>query len=184
MISVTIHRKTLEKHGACADGLALYDAIAAMLPEDDARRHKRIRIANWTPLHSIWPYAAGCGSFARWLEDRGIIPRANLAGADLRGAYLRGANLAGADLRGADLRGADLDGAYLRGASLAGANLDGANLAGANLAGANLDGAYLAGANLAGANLDGAYLDGAFRGLSAPVPGWRTLASGYLERES
>ena len=37
-------------------------------------------------------------------------------GADLRGAYLRGADLGGADLRGAYLRGADLGGAYLRGA--------------------------------------------------------------------
>jgi len=124
--------------------VAFCGAFGAMLPEDDARRRKGIRIANWTPLHAIWPYAAGCGAFARWLEDRGITPRANLAGANL-----------------------------------AGANLYGANLAGANLAGANLDGANLAGANLAGANLYGA-----FRGPSAPIPGWRTLASGYLERES
>lgn len=65
MISVTIHRKTLEKHEACAAGLALYDEIAALLPDSDARRDRRIRIANWTPLHSIWPYAAGCGALAR-----------------------------------------------------------------------------------------------------------------------
>ena len=53
---------------------------------------------------------------------------------------------------------ADLAGANLAGAYLAGANLAGANLAGAYLDGANLAGAYLAGANLAGAYLDGAYL--------------------------
>ena len=33
MISVSIYRSTLVKHEACANGLALYDAIAAMLPE-------------------------------------------------------------------------------------------------------------------------------------------------------
>ena len=61
--------------------------------------------------------------------------------ANLRGADLRGANLRGADLYGADLRGADLYGANLRGADLYGANLRGANLRGANLRGANLRGA-------------------------------------------
>jgi uncharacterized protein YjbI with pentapeptide repeats len=64
-------------------------------------------------------------------------------GANLDGAYLRGANLDGANLDGAYLRGAYLDGAYLDGAYLRGANLDGANLRGAYLDGANLDGAYL-----------------------------------------
>ena len=54
-------------------------------------------------------------------------------GADLVGAYLRGANLEGADLegaylRGADLRGADLEGAYLRGADLRGADYNGEKL--------------------------------------------------------
>ena len=55
---------------------------------------------------------------------------------------------------------ANLDGAYLYGANLRGANLDGAYLYGANLDGANLDGAYLYGANLGGAYLYGANLDG------------------------
>ncbi|EGY3944279.1 pentapeptide repeat-containing protein [Salmonella enterica] len=64
--------------------------------------------------------------------------RANLYGADLRGA-----NLCGADLRGANLCGADL-----RGANLCGANLCGANLCGANLCGADLRGADLYGADL------------------------------------
>ncbi|EDT5018311.1 pentapeptide repeat-containing protein [Salmonella enterica subsp. enterica serovar Oranienburg] len=92
--------------------------------------------------------------------------RADLCGADLFGANLRGANLCGADLfganlRGADLCGADLFGADLRGADLCGADLFGANLCGANLRGANLRGANLCGADLFGANLRGADLCGA-----------------------
>ncbi|EFU5317684.1 pentapeptide repeat-containing protein [Salmonella enterica] len=102
--------------------------------------------------------------------------RANLCGADLRGANLRGANLCGADLRDADLCGADLRGAdlcdanlcgadlcdaNLRGADLRGADLRGANLRGANLCGADLRGADLCDANLRGADLRGANLRGA-----------------------
>ncbi|AQU50790.1 pentapeptide repeat-containing protein [Salmonella enterica] len=74
--------------------------------------------------------------------------RANLCGADLRGA-----NLCGADLRGANLCGTNLRGADLRGADLCGADLRGANLRGANLCGADLRGADLRGANLCGADL-------------------------------
>ena len=37
-----------------------------------------------------------------------IEPRADLEGANLRGAYLRGTNLSGADLRGTDLSRARL----------------------------------------------------------------------------
>ena len=92
---------------------------------------------------------------------------ANLARANLAGAYLPGACLDGANLTGAYLTGACLDGANLTGANLARANLDGASLAGAYLAGASLTGAnlaraYLTGAYLDGACLDGAYLDGAY----------------------
>ncbi|ECP2020639.1 pentapeptide repeat-containing protein [Salmonella enterica] len=54
--------------------------------------------------------------------------RADLRGADLRGAELFDANLCGADLRGANLRDANLCGADLRGADLRGANLCGADL--------------------------------------------------------
>ncbi len=53
MITVTIYRKTLTSRDACTSGLALYDQIAALLPESDARRGRRIRIAKWTPLQSI-----------------------------------------------------------------------------------------------------------------------------------
>lgn len=48
------------------------------------------------------------------LEDT-VMSRANLYGADLRWADLRGANLYGADLYGADLRGANLYRANLYG---------------------------------------------------------------------
>ncbi|WP_307761641.1 pentapeptide repeat-containing protein [uncultured Pseudomonas sp.] len=85
-----------------------------------------------------------------WMDEEEGGERANLDGAYLRGAYLRGANLDGAYLRGAYLRGANLDGAYLRGAYLRGAYLRGANLDGAYLRGAYLRGAYLRGANLDG----------------------------------
>ncbi|EHR4843107.1 pentapeptide repeat-containing protein [Salmonella enterica subsp. enterica serovar Kottbus] len=79
--------------------------------------------------------------------------RANLCGANLRGADLCGANLRDADLCGADLCGANLCGANLRDADLCGADLCGANLCGADLRGADLRGADLCGANLCGANL-------------------------------
>jgi hypothetical protein len=175
MITVTIHRKTLERHGACPEGLALYDAIAA--------RTDCITIAEWTPLHSIWPYVAGYGAFARWLEARGIIPRVDFSGANLSHVNLSCANLSCANLSRANLSRAVLSCANLSRAVLSCANLRGANLYVADLSGANLYGADLFRANLSGANLSGANLYGAYRGASPAIPGWRTLATGYLERE-
>jgi hypothetical protein len=166
MISVTIYRSKLVRLGVWEDGLALYDAIAALQPESDPRRSKRLRIARWTPLHAIWLRSLN-SSFASWLEIRGLIPRADLRGADLRRVCLRGVNLDGANLYGANLRGADLDGANLYCADLQSADLDSANLQGANLDGANLRKAYLRGAK---------------RWPSSAIPGWRTLTSGCLER--
>ena len=61
-----------------------------------------------------------------WRDMRAYLRGADLRGAYLRGAYLRGADLRGAYLRGADLRGADLRRAYLRGADLSEADLSGA----------------------------------------------------------
>ena len=55
----------------------------------------------------------------------------------------------------ADLRGADLSDANLRGANLGGANLSDANLHDADLGGANLHDANLSDANLRGADLGG-----------------------------
>jgi len=83
-----------------------------------------------------------------WLEYEGG------ARADLRGADLQGANLRGADLRGAYLQDANLRWAYLRGADLQDANLRDANLQGADLQRADLQGAYLRGADLQGADID------------------------------
>ncbi len=74
-----------------------------------------------------------------WVECKEGGERANLLGADLRGAHLREADLRGANLLGADLLGAHLREADLRGANLVGANLWGASLWGADLVGANLD---------------------------------------------
>lgn len=69
---------------------------------------------------------------SKWINGDGG-ERANLRGADLRGADLSGANLRGADLSGANLSGADL-----RWADLCGANLSGADLSEAK----NIDQAF------------------------------------------
>ena len=73
-----------------------------------------------------------------WLKENGG-ERAKLQYANLRGAYLRDADLRGANLRGAYLRDADLRGANLRGAYLRDADLRGADLRDADLRGADLD---------------------------------------------
>jgi hypothetical protein len=66
------------------------------------------------------------------------LNRANLDGANLYTADLRGANLSGANLVGADLRGANLGGARLVQANLAGADLGEATLWETILADVNL----------------------------------------------
>ena len=190
MITVTIRRSELVKHGACASGLALFDSIAALQSADDPRRLRRIRIP-WCELADAW-LAVGASGFVGWLRAKKLVPIADLSGANLRGANLRGADLSGADLYGADLSGADLYGADLSDANLSGADLYSANLHGADLSGASLRGASLRGANLSDANLHGADLYGAnlsdadlsdaFRYSSDPgVPGW-TLENGVLRK--
>ena len=94
-----------------------------------------------------------------WLSGKEGGEKADLRGADLRGAYLSKANLSRADLREADLRGvrlseANLSRADLREADLRGVRLSEANLSRADLRGADLRGAYLSKANLSRANLD------------------------------
>ena len=101
----------------------------------------------------------------------GIGPYADLRGADLAGAHLRGATLFSADLAGAHLQHANLTGASLINANLTGASLQAANLTGAILINADLAGAHLRysylphadlrGADLTGADLRGAHLQGA-----------------------
>ena len=88
-----------------------------------------------------------------WEDMRADLSGANLRGADLSEAYLYGANLRGADLSEADLYGANLRGADLSEADLSGADLSRADLSGADLSKANLSRADLIGANLREANL-------------------------------
>ena len=90
------------------------------------------------------------------LDNKVLLYRADLSGADLYRADLSGANLSRADLSRADLSGADLSGANLSGADLSRADLSGADLSRADLSGADLYRAYLYPAYLSGANLSGA----------------------------
>jgi hypothetical protein len=93
---------------------------------------------------------------AKWLMGENGGKRADLYGADLCDADLRGAYLYGANLCDANLRGADLYGADLRGADLCGADLRDAYLYGADLCGANLSQAtgLLSAVDWLGANLE------------------------------
>ena len=94
----------------------------------------------------------------RWLNGQEGGERANLCGADLRGANLTRTFLYRADLRNADLRGAHLMGAYLAEAYLQNADLSGADLYGAHLCRANLADANLTNAELQHTNMSGSYL--------------------------
>jgi hypothetical protein len=84
--------------------------------------------------------------------------------ANLRGANLRGAFLSMADLRGANLREAHLSGAVLSRADLRGANLFRADLSEARFIDTNLGKANFSGADLRGAFLSMADLREADRG--------------------
>ena len=144
MIVIRIKREKLVKLGACAEGLALFDAIKAGQDEVRARKGRKprasLRLA-WSLTAQLWA-ARNSGGFFGWLVDKGLAPRVSAGyGADLRGADLRGADLSDANLSGADLYGVNLYGADLRGANLRGADLYGVNLYGANLRGADLYGA-------------------------------------------
>jgi hypothetical protein len=99
---------------------------------------------------------------------------ANLQGANFLGADLQGANLQGANLQGADFQRANLQRANLRAnlgdinidritllTNFEGANFQRANLQGADLQDANFEGANFLGANLQGANFQKANLAGA-----------------------
>ncbi len=171
-VIVRIRRDDLIAHGACVDGLALFDSIAHAQGNP-----KRVRM-RWSMLAQFW-LATSSPSFARWLREKGLLPPVYAAsGADLSRADLSRANLSRAYLSGADLSGVNLSRAHLSRAHLSRADLSGANFSGADLSGANLSRAYLSGANLSGANLSRAYLSGAdletcFWSKSRPPPdGW------------
>jgi hypothetical protein len=100
--------------------------------------------------------------------------KANLSGADLRGAHLSGADLYKANLSGADLRGAHLRWADLRGADLSGAHLRRADLCDADLSGAHLSGAHLSGAG----SVAKIYVDGMSSEGEAVIANIRTNAAG------
>jgi hypothetical protein len=78
---------------------------------------------------------------------------ANLARADLAGAYMTKGQFIGADFEGAELGGADLSRSCLKCANFNGANLKGANLREACLGWGSFSGADLSGADLSGADL-------------------------------
>lgn len=84
--------------------------------------------------------------------------QSNLAGRDLRDAWLPDANLHGVNLSGADLRGAILRRARLRGAGLSQVNLAEADLRGADLSAAILGATNFQNADLRGANFRGSGL--------------------------
>jgi uncharacterized protein YjbI with pentapeptide repeats len=144
-IIIRIRRVDLIEKDACPEGLKLFDAIAQMQGNP-----KRVRM-RWSQLAQAWLMSA-YPSFASWLVNQGMIPRANLSRANLFGANLSYANLSYANLSYANLSYANLS--Y---ANLSYANLSGANLSGADLSYANLSRAYLSGAYLSGANLGGCY---------------------------
>jgi uncharacterized protein YjbI with pentapeptide repeats len=121
-IRVCIHRADLVRDDACAEGVQLFDRIAAESASADVLEFQ------WSPLASEW-LAVVARDYMPWLREQGYVPsNANLYGADLYGA-----NLSSADLYSANLSSADLRSANLRSANLYGANLSSADLYGADL---------------------------------------------------
>ena len=98
------------------------------------------------------------------------IESANLVGADLERADLRGGALASdgkyhppqnVNFKGADLSGARLVGTLANNADFSDANMSQVNIQGADLRGASFIGADLSGADVSGVQLSGAKLDNA-----------------------
>ena len=131
-----------------------------------------------------------------WLEGLECGERANLSGADLRGANLSGANLRESDLSGACLREANLSGADLYGANLYRVNLYRVNLSDANLRGANIYRVNLSEADLSEADLSGANLEYVDLSEAKNVPfipmtcpesgsfiGWKTASNKIVKLE-
>ena len=82
-----------------------------------SKTYTKEELAEVLAKHTKWTRGEAGG-------ERANLERANLVGADLRGANLEWAYLGGVYLRGANLRGAYLEGVYLRGANLGGVYLD------------------------------------------------------------
>ncbi len=83
---------------------------------------------------------------------------ANLAGIQLKNAYLLNANLKNAELTSAKLDNAVIGSANLENARLEYCSFKKSDLLGANLKNSNMEGSYLTGANLSHANLENTYL--------------------------
>jgi hypothetical protein len=102
----------------------------------------------------------GVATWNAWRDEnpdiRPDLDEANLGGADLIRANVRGANLSGANLSGADLDKADLIGTKLNKANLSGAELEGATLVNTDLTSADLTGCRIYGVSAWGLKLEGA----------------------------
>lgn len=119
-------------------------------------------MANEDQLRILWQGVDAWNIWRAKNSDEHVdLSRADLIGANLRGADLSEVTLNGANLNGADLVGADLSWANLVGADLSMADLSMANLFEANLSGAELNMADLSMADLSMANLFEAKLRGA-----------------------
>ena len=147
LISITLTRKELTDAEACQESMKFFDTLCEMCGTlcEMCGTEDYVSV-QWTPLHAVW-LAVARPSDTQWLQQKGLIPIANLSGVNLSGADLSGANLSRADLSRADLSRADLFGANLSGANLSGAYLSRANLSRADLYGANLSEADLSRAN-------------------------------------
>ncbi len=74
----------------------------------------------------------------RWLNNEPGGVRLDLRGANMIGAFMRGAYMGDANLAGAYMRDANMTGAFMAGAFMGGANLNGAFMRGAYMGGANM----------------------------------------------
>lgn len=120
-------RRDLVVRQACAEGLALFDELAAL------QGRKRSLRLTWA--HLLWLATdARSRECVAWAQRESLLPRLGLAFADLRGADLEYAYMRCADLSGADLYAANLRDANFRGADLRDANFRRADLRDANLA--------------------------------------------------
>jgi uncharacterized protein YjbI with pentapeptide repeats len=84
MIKIRLHRNELNRLNACPEGMKLFESL----------QKRGVFCSNWTQLHAVWA-AVTWPDFVGWMVTNGLLPIANLSGADLYGANLSGANLSG-----------------------------------------------------------------------------------------